>query len=44
MDPEIIHNSFYELQEESEIPAKKFFKVVYNAILDKDRGPRLGFS
>jgi len=41
--PEIIHNSFYELQEESEIPAKKFFKVVYNAILDKDRGPRLGF-
>ena len=42
-DPDIIHNSFYELQEESEIPAKKFFKVVYNAILDKDRGPRLGF-
>ena len=41
--PEIIHNSFYELQEESKIPAKKFFKVVYNAILDKDRGPRLGF-
>ena len=41
--PEMIHNSFYELQEESEIPAKRFFKVVYNAILGKDRGPRLGF-
>ena len=41
--PEGIHNSFYELQEENKIPAKNFFKIIYNILLDKERGPRLGF-
>ena len=41
--PEGIHNSFYELQEKNEIPAKNFFKIMYNVLLNKDRGPRLGF-
>jgi len=41
--PEGIHNSFYELQEQNEIPAKNFFKIMYNVLLNKDRGPRLGF-
>lgn len=41
--PESIHNSFYELQEETQIPSKVFFKVMYNILLNKDRGPRLGF-
>lgn len=42
-NPESIHNSFYDLQEKNQIPAKKFFKIMYNILLDKDRGPRLGF-
>ena len=41
--PENIHNSFYDLQEKNQIPAKKFFKIIYNILLGKDRGPRLGF-
>jgi len=41
--PESIHNSFYELQEKNQIPAKNFFKIMYNILLDKERGPRLGF-
>ena len=41
--PESIHNSFYELQEETQIPSKVFFKIMYNILLNKDRGPRLGF-
>ena len=41
--PEGIHNSFYELQEQNKIPAKNFFKIMYNVLLNKDRGPRLGF-
>ena len=41
--PEDIHNSFYELQEKNEIPAKNFFKIMYNVLLNKERGPRLGF-
>jgi len=38
-----LHDSFYDLQEEYDIPAKEYFKVMYNILLDKDRGPRLGF-
>ena len=38
-----LHDSFYDLQENYEIPAKEYFKVMYNILLDKDRGPRLGF-
>ena len=41
--PENIHNSFYELQENNKIPAKNFFKIMYNVLLNKERGPRLGF-
>ena len=41
--PEGIHNSFYELQEQNDIPAKNFFKIMYNVLLNKERGPRLGF-
>ena len=41
--PESIHNSFYDLQEKNQIPAKNFFKIMYNILLDKERGPRLGF-
>ncbi len=41
--PETIHNSFYDLQEKNQIPAKNFFKIMYNILLDKERGPRLGF-
>ena len=42
-NPESIHNSFYELQEKNQTPAKKFFKIMYKILLDKERGPRLGF-
>ena len=38
-----LHDSFYDLQESYEIPAKEYFRVMYNILLDKDRGPRLGF-
>ncbi len=38
-----LHDSFYDLQEEYNIPAKEYFKVMYNILLNKDRGPRLGF-
>jgi len=41
--PENIHNSFYDLQEKNQIPAKNFFRIMYNILLDKERGPRLGF-
>ena len=41
--PETIHNSFYDLQEKNQIPAKNLFKIMYNILLDKERGPRLGF-
>ena len=41
--PESIHNSFYDLQEQNQIPAKNFFKIMYNVLLNKERGPRLGF-
>ena len=41
--PNNIHNSFYDLQEKNNIPAKKFFKLMYNILLNKERGPRLGF-
>ena len=41
--PENIHDSFYELQDANEVSAKEYFKIMYNVILGKDRGPRLGF-
>ena len=41
--PENIHDAFYDLQEKNQIPAKEYFKIMYNIILGKDKGPRLGF-
>ena len=41
--PENIHDAFYDLQEKNQIPAKDYFKIMYNVILGKDKGPRLGF-
>ena len=41
--PEKIHDSFYELQEKYDTPAKEYFRVMYLTILGKERGPRLGF-
>jgi len=40
---EKIHESFYEIQDEQNIPAKELFKIMYNIILNKEKGPRLGF-
>ena len=42
-NPESIHDSFYELQETSEISAKEYFRIMYLVLLGKERGPRLGF-
>ena len=41
--PENLHDAFYDLQEKNQIPAKEYFKIMYNVILGKDKGPRLGF-
>jgi len=41
--PDSIHDAFYELQETNQIPAKEYFKIMYNVILGKEKGPRLGF-
>ena len=40
---EEIHDSFYELQEKYNTPAKEYFRIMYLTILGKERGPRLGF-
>ena len=42
-NPDAIHNSFYELQDNNNTPAKEYFKIMYLIILGKERGPRLGF-
>ena len=42
-NPESIHDSFYELQESNNVPAKEYFRIMYLIILGKERGPRLGF-
>ena len=42
-NPETIHDSFYELQEDNDTPAKEYFNIMYQIILGKNRGPRLGF-
>ena len=41
--PDNIHDAFYDLQEKNQVPAKDYFKIMYNVILGKDKGPRLGF-
>ena len=42
-NPENIHDSFYELQEDNNTPAKEYFSIMYQIIIGKSRGPRLGF-
>ena len=42
-NPEKIHDSFYELQEENNTPAKEYFNIMYQIMIGKSRGPRLGF-
>ena len=42
-NPKSIHDSFYELQEIHNTPAKEYFRIMYLIILGKERGPRLGF-
>ena len=42
-NPESIHDSFYELQEDNNTPAKEYFNIMYQIIIGKGRGPRLGF-
>ncbi len=41
--PENLHNAFYQAGEQAGMKANKLFKVTYQALLDKSRGPRLGF-
>ncbi|RPJ52980.1 MAG: lysine--tRNA ligase [Methanobacteriota archaeon] len=38
-----LHNSVYEVAQESGIPAKAIFSAVYLAFLGEERGPRLGW-
>ena len=42
-NPEAIHDSFYELQENHDTAANEYFRIMYLIILGKERGPRLGF-
>ena len=42
-NPESIHDSFYELQESNNVPAKEYFRIMYLILLGKENGPRLGF-
>ena len=40
---EEIHNSFYRVQDKSEMEAKKIFETVYLALLGQKYGPKMGF-
>ena len=42
-EPQNLHNAFYQAGEQAGMKANKLFTVVYQALLDKNRGPRLGF-
>ena len=42
-EPQNLHNAFYRAGEQAGMKANRIFKVVYQALLDKTRGPRLGF-
>ncbi|MFH1197179.1 MAG: lysine--tRNA ligase [bacterium] len=42
LDAEKIHNSVYGLAESNNTQPKELFKVLYNALIGQDRGPRLG--
>jgi len=36
-----LHERFYEICQELEIPVGEFFKVAYNVLINKDKGPKL---
>jgi lysyl-tRNA synthetase class 1 len=42
-DPETIHNSIYEVSEETKIPIKTAFQAIYQILLGQEKGPRAGF-
>jgi len=42
-DAENIHNAIYDITQEKNIPPKKAFTTIYQIILGKDKGPRLGY-
>lgn len=39
---EKIHNSVYEIAQRNKIKPQHFFKIIYLALIEQDRGPRLG--
>jgi lysyl-tRNA synthetase class 1 len=41
--PQIIHDSIYEISERGHIPAKTTFQLIYQIILGKKKGPRVGY-
>ena len=42
-EPEAIHNTIYEISEETKIPIKTAFSAIYQVILGQEKGPRAGF-
>ncbi len=41
-EPEDLQNSIYQIAKENEIPPKDFFKILYQIILARNRGPKIG--
>jgi lysyl-tRNA synthetase class 1 len=42
MGPEDIHNQVFKTATEFSVPPGEFFSALYNTLISKDRGPRLG--
>jgi len=40
--PEDLQNSIYSIAKENQVQPKDFFKILYQIILSKDRGPKIG--
>jgi len=40
--PEDLQNSIYNIAKENQVQPKDFFKILYQIILSKDRGPKIG--
>ena len=40
--PEDLQNSIYSIAKENQVQPKDFFKILYEIILSKDRGPKIG--
>ncbi len=41
--PDMIHNTIYELSEQQKIPVNICFKTLYQLLLNKEKGPRIGY-